>query len=58
MNTFVAVVLTMGRSEKGATAVEYGIMLGGIAAVVVGTVLLLGPPVAEMFQPVVAGLGN
>lgn len=56
MTTLVPVAMTLSRSEKGATAVEYGIMLGGIAAVVVATALLLGPPVAEMFKPVIAAL--
>lgn len=43
-------------SDEGATAVEYGIMVAAIAAVIVGIVLTLGGQVAAAFQTVVDAL--
>ncbi len=43
-------------NEKGATAVEYGIMVAFIAAVIIGTVIALGSKVELSFQPVINGL--
>lgn len=42
--------------EKGATMVEYGIMVALIAVVVMGSVLLLGPAIAALFDQVTAAL--
>lgn len=36
--------------ERGASAVEYGLLVGGIAAVIVVIVFLLGDNVKELFQ--------
>ncbi|MGY1809588.1 Flp family type IVb pilin [Blastococcus sp. SYSU D00669] len=44
------------REEKGATAVEYGLMVGLIAAVIVGTVLILGGQLDGLFQQVTDAL--
>jgi len=38
------------RDERGATAVEYGIMVALIAAVIVGTVVILGGKVNTAFD--------
>ena len=38
------------RSEKGATAVEYGLIVALIAAIVIGIVGLLGGQVGSAFQ--------
>ena len=43
-------------SEKGATAVEYGMLVALIAAVIIATVALLGPEVQAGFQTVVDNL--
>ena len=40
------------QEEKGATAVEYGIMVGLIAVVIIAVVVILGPQLAAMFQGV------
>ena len=40
------------RSERGATAVEYGLMVALIAAVIVATVALLGDEILGAFQTV------
>lgn len=65
MNSLFASLQTLGfnlrsrlqREETGATAVEYGIMVGLIAVVIIATVALLGPQLDGMFQSVVDQLG-
>jgi pilus assembly protein Flp/PilA len=44
------------RDEKGATAVEYGLLVALIAAVIVGTVLILGGQIQAAFQTIVDAL--
>jgi pilus assembly protein Flp/PilA len=44
--------------EEGATAVEYGIMVALIAAVIIAAVALLGRNVNNAFTSVNASLGN
>ena len=46
------------REEKGATAVEYGLMVGLIAVVIIATVTLLGGRLNVLFQQVVTALGG
>ena len=48
--------LTEIRNEDGATAVEYGIMVALIAAVIVLTVTALGTRINNAFQAVVDAL--
>lgn len=40
-------------SDRGATAVEYGLLVALIAAVIIATVALLGPQINSAFQTVV-----
>lgn len=42
--------------SKGATAVEYGIMVAGIAVAVIVVVFVLGEAINDMFQNVVDNL--
>ena len=42
--------------EKGATMVEYGIMVAFIAVLVMAVVMVLGPQIAALFQQVVDAL--
>ena len=42
--------------EAGAAAVEYGMLVALIAAVIIGTVALLGPKIRDAFQAVVDAL--
>jgi pilus assembly protein Flp/PilA len=42
--------------EDGASAVEYGMLVALIAAVVVTTVVLLGPKIRDAFQKIVDAL--
>ena len=36
--------------ERGASAVEYGLLLAGIAAIVILAVALLGPAIGDLFR--------
>ena len=44
------------KDDEGATAVEYGLMVALIAAVIVGTVFTLGHKVDDAFQTIVGKL--
>jgi pilus assembly protein Flp/PilA len=44
--------------EEGATAVEYGLMVGLIAVAIIATVILLGDQLNQLFQGVTDELGN
>ena len=44
------------RSEKGATAVEYGLMVALIAVVIIGAVTLLGKQLSSLFTGVTSKL--
>ena len=44
------------RSEKGATAVEYGLMVALIALAIFGGVYLLGPELDAIFDEAAASL--
>jgi len=41
------------RDDRGATAVEYGLLVALIAAVIIGVVLILGQDISTAFQNVV-----
>lgn len=44
--------------EKGATAVEYGLMVGLIAVVIIAAVTLLGTQLETLFTKVTTGLSK
>lgn len=46
------------RNERGATAVEYGLLVALIAAVIILIVSTLGGQIADAFQAIVDGLGG
>lgn len=46
------------REEKGATAVEYGLMVGLIAVAIIVAVALLGDTLTGLFEDVAAELGG
>ncbi len=48
--------LVADRDEKGATAVEYGLMVSLIAVVIIAAVTLLGTQLAAIFTAVTAAL--
>lgn len=41
-----------GRKDRGATAVEYGLIVGLIAVVIIGAVVILGDQLASLFGDV------
>ena len=54
--SFVAVAKTRAEQEKGATAVEYGLLVGLIAVAIIVTVGILGTTLDGLFQDVVDAL--
>ncbi|MET3705624.1 pilus assembly protein Flp/PilA [Arthrobacter sp. UYEF6] len=56
MTAFIAGIKERLASEKGATMVEYGIMVAFIAVLVMAAVLILGPQIAGLFTKVSAAL--
>ena len=60
LNCFVALASflsqRLGRDERGATAVEYGLMVALIAAVIIGAVTLIGTNLNNLFNTVAGAL--
>ncbi|MBN9128734.1 Flp family type IVb pilin [Paenarthrobacter ureafaciens] len=57
VTSFIAGVKTrLTKEEKGATMVEYGLMVSLIAIVVVAGLLILGPAINQLFLDVAAAL--
>jgi pilus assembly protein Flp/PilA len=54
--TLVALAKDRMREDKGATAVEYGLLVGLIAVAIIFTVGTLGGQLDALFQQVVAAL--
>lgn len=46
------------KSEEGATAVEYGLMVALIAVVIIGAVVALGTGVFNAFNKAATAIGN
>jgi pilus assembly protein Flp/PilA len=46
------------REEKGATAVEYGLMVGLIAVVIIAAVTLLGHNIRDLFNNIAGQIGG
>ena len=57
VTSFIAGVKTrFTKEEKGATMVEYGLMVSLIAVVVIAALLVLGPAIANLFTGVAGNL--
>ena len=56
LSRWVFAQMHAARNERGATAVEYGLMVALIAAIIVGVVALLGEQIQAAFQTVVDAL--
>ena len=54
--SFVAVAKTRAEQEKGATAVEYGLLVGLIAVAIIVTVGLLGDQLNALFTQITDAL--
>jgi pilus assembly protein Flp/PilA len=55
---FTRAFFSLKHRQQGATAVEYGMMVALIAAVIVTVVALLGTQVRDAFQTIVDALGK
>ena len=44
--------------DRGATAVEYGLLIAGIAALIIASVFAFGPAVAALFDGIAGQLGG
>lgn len=51
-----AIAERLRRDDRGATAVEYGLIVALIAAVIAAVVTTLGGTIANVFQNVIKGL--
>jgi pilus assembly protein Flp/PilA len=51
-----AVMSRLSREEKGATAVEYGLIVGLIAVVIIASVTLLGGQLGSLFTNIKGSL--
>jgi pilus assembly protein Flp/PilA len=58
LSAFARARLSVARDEKGATAVEYGIMVALIAAVIIAIVATLGLELKEAFTDVWTALNG
>jgi pilus assembly protein Flp/PilA len=56
LEKFITLMLVGRDEEKGATAVEYGLLVALIAAIIVGTVFILGGEIDAAFQTIVNAL--
>jgi pilus assembly protein Flp/PilA len=55
-STFHTLKVRLSSEEKGATMVEYGIMVAFIAVLVLAAVIILGPQIAGLFTSVSAAI--
>jgi len=56
MKEMLAQVMTFVKDEEGATAVEYGIMVAAIAAVIIAVVVSIGGKINTAFNKVDANI--
>jgi pilus assembly protein Flp/PilA len=56
MSTFVTNLKTLANDERGVTALEYGLIAGLVAVVIVGSVTALGTKLSGTFATIVAAL--
>ena len=56
LQNFIAIMLAGRDEEKGATAVEYGLMVALIAIVIIGGVSLLGTELDALFNSVAGSI--
>lgn len=45
------------KEQKGQGMVEYALIIGFVAIVVIATLILLGPAIAKKFQDIITALG-
>jgi|GEM_PF-4699268 Flp pilus assembly pilin Flp len=57
LNPLVDTLTHFMSARAGTTAIEYALIAGGIAAVLVAVVAAIGATVSGMLTPIVTGLG-
>ncbi|MEW6659125.1 MAG: Flp family type IVb pilin [Thermodesulfobacteriota bacterium] len=58
MKSLLTKVKNFLKEEEGASAVEYGLLVALIAAVIIGAVTLLGGNLAQLFSGVAGSIGT
>lgn len=58
VNLFRMLSLRLSTEERGATAVEYGLMVALIAVVIIAAVTLLGDNLVAIFEDVAGSVGG
>jgi pilus assembly protein Flp/PilA len=56
-NFINSILSLITKDEKGQGMVEYALLVGLIAVVVIGVLVLLGPAIAAKFQEIIDALG-
>ena len=56
LQNFITLMLVGRDEEEGATAVEYGLLVALIAAVIIATVVILGGQINAAFQEITSRL--
>ena len=56
-NFINSILSLITKDEKGQGMVEYALLVGLIAVVVIGVLVLLGPAIAAKFQDIINALG-
>jgi pilus assembly protein Flp/PilA len=57
LRSFINNLKNIVKNEKGQGMVEYALLVGLIAIVVVAVLVLLGPAIAAKFQQIITALG-
>jgi pilus assembly protein Flp/PilA len=56
LNYIVRAADVLRRDEKGATAIEYGLIAGLVSVVIIGTLITLGGDLLSVFTSIQTGL--
>lgn len=56
MTNLKTVIASLRRDEKGATAIEYGLIAAFVSIAIIATLQLIGPALDGIFQQVLAAL--
>jgi len=57
LQIFKGYILSKLKEQKGQGMVEYALIIGLVAVVVIGVLVLLGPAIGAKFQSIITALG-
>jgi len=57
LKKFKDYIISIFKNEKGQGMVEYALIIGLVAVVVIGVLVLLGPAIGAKFQSIITALG-